>query len=164
MNQLPVQLLGASTLYSAEELGGVESIDPFIFQGSHPESNVFLFFSCKSTGPQSLLRDTDVFIVLDTPNNFENSSKDRYHCQIIISWADLKEIPVPDANSERIALMKKLTDNWSEPFRSLVHKLPGDVEVRSIRIEDWMFRLGREHAHPRAVLMGDSAHTMTVCM
>ncbi|KAF3028169.1 hypothetical protein E8E15_009391 [Penicillium rubens] len=145
MNQLPVQLLGASTLYSAEELGGVESIDPFIFQGSHPESNVFLFFS-----------------FLDTPNNFENSSKDRYHCQIIISWADLKEIPVPDANSERIALMKKLTDNWSEPFRSLVHKLPGDVEVRSIRIEDWMFRLGREHAHPRAVLMGDSAHTMTM--
>ncbi|KAJ5250434.1 hypothetical protein N7489_000844 [Penicillium chrysogenum] len=145
MNQLPVQLLGASTLYSAEELGGVESIDPFIFQGSHPESNVFLFFS-----------------FLDTPNNFENSSKDRYHCQIIISWADSKEIPVPDANAERIALMNKLTDNWSEPFRSLVHKLPGDVEVRSIRIEDWMFRLGREHAHPRAVLMGDSAHTMTM--
>ncbi|CAG8280068.1 unnamed protein product [Penicillium nalgiovense] len=162
MNQLPVQLLGASTLYSAKELGGVESIDPFIFQGSHPESNVFLFFSCESVKPHSLLRDTDVLIVLDTPNNFENSSKDRYHCQIIISWADSKEIPVPDANAERIALMKKLTDNWSEPFRSLVHKLPDDVEVRSIRIEDWMFRLGREHAHPRTVLMGDSAHTMTM--
>jgi 2-polyprenyl-6-methoxyphenol hydroxylase-like FAD-dependent oxidoreductase len=46
MNKLPVQLLGASTLYTAEELGGAQSIDPFIFQGSHPESNVFLFFSC----------------------------------------------------------------------------------------------------------------------
>jgi hypothetical protein len=34
-----------------------------------------------------------------------------YHCQIIISWADSKEIPVPDANAERIALMNKLTDN-----------------------------------------------------
>ncbi|KAI2732354.1 hypothetical protein CBS147332_1493 [Penicillium roqueforti] len=145
MNHLPVQLLGASTLYSAEEMGGVESIDPFIFQGSHPESNVFLFFS-----------------FLDTPNNFENSSKDRYHCQIIISWADSKGIPVPDTNAERLALMKKLTDNWSEPFRSLVQKLPHDVEVRSIRVEDWMFSLGRAHAHPRAVLMGDSAHTMTM--
>ncbi|KAJ5468801.1 hypothetical protein N7475_006553 [Penicillium sp. IBT 31633x] len=145
MNQLPVQLLGASTLYSAEELGGAESIDPFIFQGSHPESNVFLFFS-----------------FLDTPRNFENSSKDRYHCQVIISWADSKGIPVPDAKSERIALMRKLTENWSEPFRSLAHKLPDDVEVRSIRIEDWMFRLGRGHAHPRAVLVGDSAHTMTM--
>ncbi|KAJ5782867.1 hypothetical protein N7457_004641 [Penicillium paradoxum] len=145
MNPLPVQLLGASTLYTAEELGGVESIDPYIFQGSHPDSNVFLFFS-----------------FLDTPSNFETSSKDRYECQIIVSWADSKNIPVPEANAERIALMKKLTENWSEPFRSLVHRLPDDVEGRSIRLEDWMFKLGREHAHPRAVMVGDSAHTMTM--
>lgn len=164
MNQLPVQLLGASTLYSAEELGGIESIDPFIFQGSHPESNVFLFFSCESTKSSVLIYRLLMSLVLDTPNNFENSSKDRYQCQIIISWADSKRITVPDLNAERIALMKKLTDNWSEPFRSLVHKLPDDVEVRSIRIEDWMFSLGRAHAHPRAILMGDSAHTMTMCM
>ncbi|CAG7919155.1 unnamed protein product [Penicillium olsonii] len=145
MNQLPVQLIGASTLYTAEEMGGAESIDPFIFQGSHPDSNVFLFFS-----------------FLDTPSNFENSSQDRYHCQIIVSWADSQGIAVPEANAERIALIKNLTENWSEPFRSLVQKLPDDVEARSIRIEDWMFQLGREHAHPRAVLMGDSAHTMTM--
>ncbi|KAJ5120515.1 uncharacterized protein N7515_009903 [Penicillium bovifimosum] len=145
MNQLPIQLLGVSTLYSAEELDGAESIDPFIFQGSHPDTNVFLFFS-----------------FLDTPSNFENSSKDRYHCQIIISWADSKGIAVPNSNAERIALMQQLTENWSEPFRSLLHKLPKDAEVRSIRIEDWMFRLGRKHAHPRAVLVGDSAHTMTM--
>ncbi|KAJ5178003.1 uncharacterized protein N7500_000702 [Penicillium coprophilum] len=145
MNQLPVQLLGTSTLYSAEEMGGAESIDPFIFQGSHPDSNIFLFFS-----------------FLDTPNNFETSSKNLYHCQIVISWADSQGIPVPDTNADRITLIKKLTDNWSEPFRSLVHNLPHDVEVRSIRIEDWMFRLGRAHAHPQAVLVGDSAHTMTM--
>lgn len=100
---------------------------------------------------------------MDTPSNFEDSSKDRYHCQIIVSWADSKGIPVPDANTERIALMKSMTESWSEPFRSLVQKLPDDVEVRSIRIEDWMFQLGREHPHPRAVLVGDSAHTMTMC-
>jgi hypothetical protein len=51
MNPLPVQILGASTLYSAEEMGGAESIDPFIFQGSHPDSNVFLFFSCRPPRP-----------------------------------------------------------------------------------------------------------------
>jgi len=59
--------------------------------------------------------------------------------------------------------MKNMTESWSEPFRCLVHKLPDDVEVRSIRIEDWMFSLGRAHTHPRAVLVGDSAHTMTMC-
>jgi hypothetical protein len=41
--------------------------------------------------------------------HFHIARKDRYHCQIIISWADSKEIPVPDANAERIALMNKLT-------------------------------------------------------
>lgn len=45
MNPLPVQILGAATLYTAEEMAGAADIDPFIFQGSHPESNVFLFFS-----------------------------------------------------------------------------------------------------------------------
>jgi 2-polyprenyl-6-methoxyphenol hydroxylase-like FAD-dependent oxidoreductase len=100
---------------------------------------------------------------LDTPGNFDTSSKDRYHCQIIISWADSKEIEVPNSNAERIALMKNLTESWSEPFRSLVHKLPDDVEVVPLRIQDWMFQPGMKHAHPRAVLMGDSAHTMTMC-
>lgn len=46
MNPLPVQLLGASTLYTAEEMNGVQRIDPYIFQGSHPDTDVFLFFSC----------------------------------------------------------------------------------------------------------------------
>ncbi|CAI7635372.1 unnamed protein product [Penicillium pancosmium] len=145
MNSLPVQLLGASTLYTAEEMNGVQKIDPYIFQGSHPDTDVFLFFS-----------------FLDTPSNFDESSRDRYHVQIIVSWADTKGINVPSQNSDRIALMKKLSDNWSEPFRSLVQKLPVDTEARSIRIEDWMFQLGRKHAHPRVALVGDSAHTMTM--
>lgn len=164
MNQLPVQLLGASTLYTPEEMGGAESIDPFIFQGSQPETDVYLFFSCRLHAlwvrrPAFLIP----VVVLDTPNNFENSSKDRYHCQIIVSWADSKDIPVPSSNTDRITLMKNLTENWSEPFRSLVQKLEDDVEVRSIRVEDWIFQLGRKHGHPRAVLVGDSAHTMTMC-
>lgn len=46
MNRLPVQLLGASPFYTSEEMGGAERFDPFIFQGSHPETDVFLFFSC----------------------------------------------------------------------------------------------------------------------
>lgn len=51
MNPLPVQILGAATLYTAEEMAGAADIDPFIFQGSHPESNVFLFFSSMHIPP-----------------------------------------------------------------------------------------------------------------
>lgn len=46
MNPLPVQLLGASPLYTSEEMGGAQTIDPYIFQGSHPDTDVFMFFSC----------------------------------------------------------------------------------------------------------------------
>lgn len=163
MNPLPVQLLGASTLYTAEEMGGAQSIDPYIFQGSHPETDVFLFFSCTLMPAPCLLFDADPTAVLDTPGNFNESSKDRYHCQIIVSWADTKDIAIPANNADRIALMKKLTENWTEPFRTLVHKLPENAEARSIRIEDWLFQPNQRTVHSRAVLMGDAAHTMTMC-
>lgn len=101
-------------------------------------------------------------LVLDTPSNFDESSRDRYHCQIIISWADSKGIFLPGNNVGRIELMKELTANWAEPFRSLVHRIPVDAEARSIRLEDWMVERGQVHGHPRVVLVGDSAHTMTM--
>ncbi|GAT21245.1 FAD binding domain protein [Aspergillus luchuensis] len=147
MNPLPVQILGAATLYTAEEMAGAADIDPFIFQGSHPESNVFLFFS-----------------ILDNPNNFAESSKDKYECQIIISWADSKDIAVPSDNRDRIALMKSLASNWAEPFRTLVYGLPEDTEARSIRIADWMFRPLQNRSHPRVVLMdrGEGANNAIV--
>lgn len=58
--------------------------------------------------------------------------------------------------------MKELAANWAEPFRSLVHRIPVDAEARSIRLEDWMVKRGQAHSHPRVVLVGDSAHTMTM--
>ncbi|EAW08965.1 FAD-dependent oxidoreductase [Aspergillus clavatus NRRL 1] len=143
MNPLPVQLLGVTVPYTPEQAAGARAIDPYIFQGAHPESNVFLFFS-----------------FLDTPNNFEDST-DNYLCQIIVSWADSKNIPLPEDSPSRIALMKQLTANWVEPFRSLIQNIPDGLEARSIRIEDWLFNPGKT-AHARVLMMGDSAHTMTM--
>ncbi|KAF7585455.1 hypothetical protein BBP40_010888 [Aspergillus hancockii] len=144
MNPLPVQLLGATALYTPEQMHGAQKIDPFIFQGAHPDTDVYLFFS-----------------LLDTPNNFEDST-DKYYCQLIVSWADAKGIKVPATSAERIALMKSLTANWAHPFRSLIHQLPDDTEALSIRIADWIFDPSVERGHPRVVLVGDSAHTMTM--
>lgn len=58
--------------------------------------------------------------------------------------------------------MKSLTEDWAEPFRSLVHDLPDDSDVVPISIEDWMQEQGT-NVQPRAVLVGDSAHSMTMC-
>ncbi|KAB8236900.1 FAD-dependent oxidoreductase [Aspergillus alliaceus] len=144
MNTLPVQLLGATALYSPDEMHGAQNIDPFIFQGAHPDTNVYLFFS-----------------FLDTPNNFSDSTN-KYHCQLIVSWAESKAIDVPASNAERIALMKSLTENWADPFKSLIHQVPDTTEVVSIRVADWIFAPEKSREHPRVVLVGDSAHTMTM--
>ncbi|KAK1141608.1 hypothetical protein N8T08_008872 [Aspergillus melleus] len=140
---LPIQLLGATTRYSVEQAAAVRALDPFFFQGTHSESNVYLYFS-----------------FLDSPFNFDDSP-DGYLCQVVVSWSDDKGIDIPAGTKERISMMKSLTGDWTEPFRSLVHDLPEDAEVVPIKVEDWMQVKGTKK-QPRAVLLGDSAHTMTM--
>lgn len=48
-HSLPVQLLGATTRYSVEQAAAVRDLDPYFFQGTHSESNVYLYFSCECT-------------------------------------------------------------------------------------------------------------------
>jgi hypothetical protein len=90
-------------------------------------------------------------------------------CQIAVSWPFRPEffgekdpIEFPTDNAQRVALMKQLTANWAEPFRSLVHDMPDDSEVVAINMEDWAPEQGA-HGRGRIVLVGDSAHSMTMC-
>lgn len=69
---------------------------------------------------------------------------------------------VPSSQTERIALMKRLTANWAEPFKSLVHNIPDDSEVVCINLEDWFPERGA-HGEGRVALIGDAAHSMTMC-
>ncbi|PLB52389.1 FAD binding domain protein [Aspergillus steynii IBT 23096] len=140
---LPIQLLGATTRYSVDQATAVRALDPFFFQGTHSESNVYLYFS-----------------FLDSPFNFDDSP-DGYLCQVVVSWSNDRGVDIPTGTTERIALMKSLTEDWAEPFRSLVHDLPDDADVVPINIEDWMQKQGTNE-QPRAVLLGDSAHSMTM--
>ena len=107
---------------------------------------------------------TCCFTVLDRPASADINGK--YNCQIILSWDEKKAIPVPDASPDRIRLLKSLSANWAEPFRSLVHNIPGDeTEVQILHVEDWIFHpRSRPITKGRIALMGDSAHTMTMCM
>jgi len=98
---------------------------------------------------------------LETPAHAEASSDD-YFCQVVMSWPESKGIQMPAGNAERIALMKSLSTDWAEPFRSLVQNLPDDAEVISINMEDWHPE-ANTHGRGRVLLMGDAAHTMTMC-
>lgn len=68
---------------------------------------------------------------------------------------------MPDSNADKIALIKRITADWTESLRGLVDTIPYDAEATAINLADWFPTTKREH--DRIVLMGDAAHTMTMC-
>jgi 2-polyprenyl-6-methoxyphenol hydroxylase-like FAD-dependent oxidoreductase len=97
---------------------------------------------------------------LNSPYNTGNDSGN-YICQVIISWAESKDISIPESNAERIALIKHITSDWAGHLRTLIEVIPEDAEATAIHLADWFPTTNREDE--RVVLMGDAAHTMTMC-
>lgn len=62
---------------------------------------------------------------------------------------------------ERIGLIKNITSDWTPHLQKLIEIIPGDAEATAIHLADWFPTTKREHE--RVVLMGDAAHTMTMC-
>lgn len=152
--QLPIRLLGASTIYSGSFTAKVRSLDPFFFQGGHPETDAAHWFS-----------------FLDSPST-SGRGDDSRECQILVSWpyrpnfmGHDEPLETPENNRDRVALMKQISSNWADPFRSIVHAIPDDAEIKPITLEDWVPPLEHWNDVPgsgRVVLVGDSAHAMTM--
>lgn len=151
---LPVRLLGASTIYPGSVTSPVRSLDPFFFQGGDPETNAAHWFS-----------------FLDSPSSSGRGDASR-DCQILVSWPHrpgfmgrTKPLEVPSNSSERVRLMKTISKDWADPFRTIVQSLPEDTEVKTISLEDWVPPPDHWNDVPgseRVVLIGDAAHAMTM--
>ena len=106
--------------------------------------------------------------VLDVPSDDAHAMKPHI-CQILVSWpyrpgflsAPLS-LEVPTENFERLALMKKFSATWTEPFRSIVQDIPSDAEARSVSLQDWIPQR-RGYRAGRVALIGDAAHAMVMC-
>lgn len=44
---VPVRLLGVTVSYTPAQVAAALAVDPYFFQGTHSDSNIYLFFSCK---------------------------------------------------------------------------------------------------------------------
>ncbi|TKA72540.1 hypothetical protein B0A49_04234 [Cryomyces minteri] len=153
--ELPVRLLGVSVIYSSSLALKMRALDPFFFQGGDPASDVFMWFS-----------------FLDTPTNNSRppEERDTYECQILLSWpyrpgfaGQEQPLDVPVSDEERLALMKRLVEGWAEPFRECVTRIPEGTEVKTIRLEDFVPRVGMwESKQGRVTMLGDAAHAMTM--
>lgn len=153
---LPIRLLGLSPTYSAEVAQKLRDLDPYFFQGGDPATDTFLFFS-----------------FLDTPDNNtrQSADKDTYVCQVIISWPYRSgflgsETPteVPIEGSDRVNLLKKIAAGWTEPFKTIVAGVTESTEVKAISLEEWAPSAESwDNEQGRITLLGDAAHTMTMC-
>ena len=153
--ELPVRLLGVTVVYASTLALKLKALDPFFFQGGDPRTNTFLYFS-----------------FLDTPsNNTREDDPNSYECQIILSWpykmgymGNKEPLDVPKTGKERVAVMKEMAKGWAEPFQEMVMSIPEDADAKAIILEDFVpkERLWT-NMEGRATLVGDAAHTMTMC-
>ena len=153
-HQLPVRLLGVSTVYPGSLASTVRVLDPFFFQGGDPATNAGHWFS-----------------FLDSPDS-SGRGDDSRDCQILVSWPyrsgflECEEpLEVPAQSSDRIALMKKISSTWADPFHSIVHSIPDGIEAKPISLEDWVPPPDHWNditGSDRVVLVGDAAHAMTM--
>ena len=97
------------------------------------------------------------------PTNYEDRSIKTYKAQILISWPS--STPVPGTNEQRRQFLTQLAEEWVEPFKSLIEKIPDSVELKTVVLDDWIRpEDGRTATGTNNVLlMGDSGHTMTMC-
>lgn len=146
--RLPVRFTGVIASFTAEEIAPLRAMDPLLFQGCHPETGVFLWFS-----------------MLDTPTEDEVSSgSGRYKVQLGISWhVKSPNDEVPSSNADRLANMKRRAEGFVPFLYDTIQRIPEGTEVVEVTLADWECPVW-ENREGMVTLAGDAAHAMTMCM
>ncbi|KAI1463491.1 FAD/NAD(P)-binding domain-containing protein [Daldinia caldariorum] len=145
LHPLPVSLIGVIRHFSPEQAASVRALDPLLFQGLHPKTGNYLWYSIH-----------DCFEEPDGQRSFD--------AQVIISWIvrDSLSDAIPDTHEERIKLMKKRANDFAEPLRSIVMDIPDDLSpTTAFKLADYPPRKW-DNRKGRVTLAGDSAHAMTM--
>ncbi|OTA89349.1 hypothetical protein M434DRAFT_398589 [Hypoxylon sp. CO27-5] len=145
LNPLPVNLVGVVRHFSPEQAVPVRALDPLLFQGLHPGTGNFLWYSVHDTFE-------------------EPDGKNSYDAQVIISWI-VKDIlcdDIPETDRGRIEMMKRRASSFAEPLRSIVMDIPDDLNfTTAIKLADYPTQRWNNR-NGRVTLAGDSAHAMTM--
>jgi 2-polyprenyl-6-methoxyphenol hydroxylase-like FAD-dependent oxidoreductase len=147
LNQRAVRFMGVTVHLTPASVKPLRDIDPLLFQGCHPDTGVFLWYS-----------------TLSTPEVNGSIGKDEYYeGQLNMSW--VVKSPgdeVPNTNAEKIVKMKEMASNFEERLRKAVEEIPDDTEVLEIKLQDWPTLNWPTH-NGKITLLGDAAHAMTMC-
>ena len=144
---LPIRFTGASVDLTPEQVKPLKDIDPLLFQGCHPVTGAFFWFS-----------------MLETPqvNGTAGTDQERYRVQIMISWpVKTPDDEVKSTDLERLANMKKRASDFNPVLRDVVQLIPDGSEVIEVVLQDWPC-LPWDNRNGKVTLAGDAAHAMTM--
>ncbi|KAJ5930361.1 hypothetical protein N7466_005854 [Penicillium verhagenii] len=146
VNPLPVRSLGATITMTPEEFAPIRTIDPLLFQGTHPDTGVYMWFSLVSS---------------PTINGSLETQTPYYEGQLIQSWLHRSEAnKVPETNQERLTVFKRNAHSFDHRLRDAVLSLPSDTSILEIKLVDWVpVRWDNQNGH--VTVAGDGAHAMT---
>ncbi|CVK85577.1 related to monooxygenase [Fusarium proliferatum] len=145
--RLPVRFTGAALDLTPEQVKPLKDIDPLLFQGCHPETGTFFWFS-----------------MLETPvvNGTAGTKDEHYRVQVMISWPmKTPEDEVKATDAERLAYMKQRATEFNPVLRDTVQRIPEGSEVIEIVLQDWPCPPW-DNRNGRVTLAGDAAHAMTM--
>ncbi|KAI1338671.1 FAD/NAD(P)-binding domain-containing protein [Xylariaceae sp. FL0016] len=146
IHQLPARFMGVTVVLTPAQIAPLRDIDPLLFQGSHPETGVFMWFSLLST-PEV--------------NGSIGTSEPYYQGQVNLSWlVKDSDDEVPATSVQRLSKMKNMTTGFHDVLRKTVEEIPEGTEVLEIRLADWPTQAWQSGG--RVTLLGDAAHAMTM--
>ncbi|KAJ5682702.1 para-nitrobenzyl esterase [Penicillium macrosclerotiorum] len=149
LNSLPVAFVGISLRLSPEKVKPFREIHPIIWQGTHPGSGYYIFFSMLST-PQT--------------NGSAGTADEYYEGQFNMSWLLEKNGPLAASPTEILAQVKDAAVADTGFFPSLkqaILDIPEGSPMLEIKLEDWPTE-DWPSAGGKVAIVGDAAHAMTM--
>ncbi|PYI32368.1 FAD/NAD(P)-binding domain-containing protein, partial [Aspergillus indologenus CBS 114.80] len=149
LNRLPVRSMGATITMTPEAFAPLRAIDPLLFQGCHPDTGVYLWFSLVSS-PRLAPAHQDTV-----------ERAGCYEGQLIQSWRYSSPADeVPPTHAARLARFKENARGFEPRLREAILNLPEGTRVLPIVLGDWV-PVEWESPGGRVTLAGDAAHAMT---
>lgn len=151
---LPINFLGTSLDVSGQHIRSVLQLDPVLFQGCHPVTKTWMWFS-----------------VMDSPqtNGTAELPEERqtWRVQLCLSWPTESDSDIPVTDAERVLKMRERAQCFHPMLRAIfTEALPDDHHpILCINLQDWHlpFEPSRNNLGGRVTVAGDAAHTMAMC-
>lgn len=144
---LPVRAVGVVMRLTEEQVAPLRALDPLLFQGAHPDTGTFLWFSILSV-PAS--------------DGAADGSLPLYRVQLILSWpAKQPSDEIPASNAARLQQMREKADGFAPVFHRAVHLVTEETPVVELQLADWLCE-DWDNRNGTVTLAGDAAHAMTM--